>query len=173
MASFHHTKKEGETIGMGYISPPITGCTERHLWAAMKQTIRAVASSYPADQVRYKDKGALTWRSLRYIGTGAHQGETIKENIYINEQDRSIRFVQLDDADSETDDEVWNRILKDDNPCLGTTSGFELVPRIEYFKWNRSKKERIPFDLPKAEAIDAIERTGDIARVIQRSYGHF
>lgn len=94
------------------------------------------------------------------------------ENIYCNEQDKSIRFVQLDDAGAETDEEVWNRILKDDHPCMGTTSGFELVPRIEYFKWKRSTQERIPFDLPKAEAFDAIERTGDIAKVIQRSYGH-
>ena len=157
---------------MGFISNPINGCTEQHLWAAMKQTIRAVASSYPADQVKIKDEGSRTWRSLRYIGTGAHQGETIMENIFCSEQDKSIRFVRLDDAGVETDEEVVNIILKDDHPCMGTVSGFELVPRIEYYKLKRSTKERIPFELPLAEAYNAIERTADIARVIQRSYGH-
>lgn len=159
------------TVDMGFTSGAIGGCTEQHLWDAMKQTVKSCPKYYPVINFRYKDTGPQVWRQYTYNGKGSFHGTEFSEHVYTDESSKEIHFVCLDDKGDETEHEVVNALRMDNHNVLGTISGFELTPEIEIFKQNKLTKERISFELPKSEAFNAVERTADVARVIQRSYG--
>ena len=77
--------------------------------------------------------------------------QVIVENIYETRENGEIRFVALDAAGAEMDEEVVNVLLK--NPM-----------RVEYFKRTVSTKERVPFLAPKQGAVHAIGTTTAIAQ---------
>lgn len=151
-----------DTVGFGYMSNAIHGASAQHLWDVMKQEIKAVASYFPVEHVRYEEKVGFVQRSMTYVGSSPSKLETkIVQKVYCDEVNREIKFVRIDDAGFETNEELVQALVMMD----------QLTPRIEYYMRDRVTQKRIPCDMPTSEAISAIERTADVARVVQRAFG--
>lgn len=135
--------------------------------------IRGVKNYLPVEEVRYTEEGSGSLnRSMRYVGSGSLSGTKVQHRICIDQAKKEIKFILMTETGTETDFEVVNALVKDEKTCMGTTSGFDLTPRIMYFKRRVSTKERVWYDMPRSEAVCAIDRTAEIARVVQRSYGN-
>lgn len=140
-----------QAVGMGYCSPPIEGCEEQRLWDAMISKIKGVASFLPVAEVHCEDKPEFVWRSMVFVGPGPMNGTTMVENIYSDRSTGEIRFVVLDPAGHESDEEIINVLLK--NPL-----------RIEYYKRSRASKQRVHFPAPQASVVDSINKTVALAK---------
>jgi hypothetical protein len=168
--------QESSVVDLGYITHAVHGTTSQHLWDVMKQEIKSVANYLPVTNVRCLEFKGYMRRSLTYIEDsqnaeatvklwhhhGLKKDATIVENIYCDETKREIRYVELDQDNNEIDEEFVHALVMID----------QLTPSIEYFKRNRKTKERVHCDMPTAEARNEIERTAEVARVVQRSYGN-
>ena len=142
MSEQQHSKDE--TVGLGTQLPTPIHAPRERVWAAMVDKMYHTEKYLPVTNVKTKD-----------IVTGRHayremllQGKTVKENVYFDESRCEIR-AEIIDAD-----EIH---LNWYNPDTGI---------LEYWQEN-AKGERIPWDVPKAVVIKAMEKTKEVAEAAQ------
>ena len=131
-----------EIVGLGVQSPtPIQAPPER-VWEAMIDKIYNTEKYLPVTNVKTKDikPGQHVYRKMTF----KHNGESIEENIYLDKSQYDVRF------DVVGADEIHINHYYPDTGIL------------EYWQEN-GKGERIPWNVPKGVALEAIEKTKEIA----------
>lgn len=146
-----------DKVSLGVESDAVSGCSEDHLWAALKQSICAPGDFFPIEDLTYTEtSGGYTCREymLRNQEGGALR---MREHCYTNLQTYEVRAVKLDGA-YESDEENVFAIRRE--PL-----------RLEFFTREVSSHKRLESTMERATVVTAMEGIIALAQVLQRSYG--
>jgi hypothetical protein len=129
-----------EIVGMGVQFPTPIKVPRKQIWAAMVDKMYNTENYLPVTNVKITDivPGRHAYREMIFYG------ELLKENIYFNETLYEIRAALVDE------DKIHINIYHPDTGIL------------EYWQEN-SKGKRISWDAPKADVLQAMQKTKEKA----------
>lgn len=147
--------------GLGFVTEPLGDVSPKQLFKAMMFNIDGADRFHPVTSVTVRaahgdaaDAGAV-WRSMKYVGPGPLNGQTIVEHVYTDSSEGLIRFVRLEGPrQREGPLEVVHMLHRD--PL-----------RIECFQRNRLTLERVHWPVPLKSVAEAIKATVALARAAE------